>query len=136
MNRATDANTNPLRVVGPRVGRGFCQIRYETKAGAAVTVRGIAQPACGRGATALAGANLMIGGAGSITKLDLHRARGAPGNHGHPGETTMSHYYWRCYWGITKSINSMEMNNWIVVGVLVVLIGLICLRGYGSRKNY
>ncbi len=33
-------------------------------------------------------------------------------------------------------VNHFDRNAWIVVLFSVLLIGSICLRGYGSRSNY
>ncbi|MCA9189060.1 MAG: hypothetical protein R3E01_04255 [Pirellulaceae bacterium] len=44
---------------------------------------------------------------------------------------------------ITRVINSinhmfmsMNSNHWAILAVLLVGVGVICMRGFGSRKNY
>ena len=38
--------------------------------------------------------------------------------------------------GVMQFVNHLDRNGWIVVLFSVVLVGSICLRGYGSRSNY
>lgn len=35
-----------------------------------------------------------------------------------------------------RTIDQMTTTQWFVVLVMVVVIGCICLRGFGSRTNY
>jgi hypothetical protein len=37
---------------------------------------------------------------------------------------------------ITRHANSMDRQHWILLSVVVVGVGLVCLRGFGSRTNY
>ena len=48
----------------------------------------------------------------------------------------MSHFFWDSYRTITGAVNQMEVRHWMFVGVGVVLLGALCLRGFGSRANY
>jgi hypothetical protein len=38
--------------------------------------------------------------------------------------------------GAMNFVNHLDRNGWIVVLFSVLLVGSICLRGYGSRSNY
>jgi hypothetical protein len=38
--------------------------------------------------------------------------------------------------GAMQFINHLDRNGWIIVLFSVLLIGSMCLRGYGSRSNY
>jgi hypothetical protein len=31
---------------------------------------------------------------------------------------------------------SLDRNQWVVLSVAVLLVGLICMKGFGSRNNY
>ena len=33
-------------------------------------------------------------------------------------------------------MNNLGPNGWAVIAVLVVAIGFVCMRGYGSRSTY
>lgn len=33
-------------------------------------------------------------------------------------------------------IHSMGTTGWAIVGAILVTVGVICMRGYGSRDNY
>ncbi len=33
-------------------------------------------------------------------------------------------------------VNSLGTSGWAVVAVVLVTVGVICMRGYGSRDNY
>ena len=33
-------------------------------------------------------------------------------------------------------IHRLDTNGWAIVGVIVVGLGVLCMRGYGSRDNY
>ena len=35
-----------------------------------------------------------------------------------------------------RVVDSMEREHWVLASVAVVVVGLICMRGYGSRTNY
>jgi hypothetical protein len=38
--------------------------------------------------------------------------------------------------GAMQFVNHLDRNAWVVVLFSVLLVGSICLRGYGSRSNY
>ena len=35
-----------------------------------------------------------------------------------------------------QSVDRLSLQNWLLVFAVVVVIGVICMRGYGSRTNY
>lgn len=37
---------------------------------------------------------------------------------------------------ILTAAGSLSREQWITISVLVLVIGLICMRGFGSRTNY
>ena len=37
---------------------------------------------------------------------------------------------------ISRLINHMGMRDWFWVLAAMILVGLVCLRGYGSRSKY
>lgn len=43
---------------------------------------------------------------------------------------------WHFYHSVSRSINQFDMQDWLFVFLLVVLLGTFCMRGYGSRSNY
>ena len=43
---------------------------------------------------------------------------------------------WRYYETLVNHIFRMGMWEWFGVGLGVLLLGVYCMRGYGSRSNY
>ncbi len=37
---------------------------------------------------------------------------------------------------LTRYVSHMGVQQWLLVLVGVIVVGLMCLRGYGSRSNY
>jgi hypothetical protein len=37
---------------------------------------------------------------------------------------------------ITRAAERLDRDQWIIVSVLVLALGLVCMRGFGSRKDY
>jgi hypothetical protein len=37
---------------------------------------------------------------------------------------------------VTRTVGQFDRNTWIVIGVGLVVVGLVTMRGYGSRQNY
>ena len=37
---------------------------------------------------------------------------------------------------VTRSAGRLDQQQWIIVSVLVLVLGLITLRGFGSRNSY
>jgi len=40
------------------------------------------------------------------------------------------------YREVMRQINHLDPNQWLLVLVGVVILGLFCLRGFGSRSDY
>lgn len=40
------------------------------------------------------------------------------------------------YREVMRQINHMDTRHWLYVFVGVVIVGLVCLRGFGSRSDY
>jgi hypothetical protein len=36
----------------------------------------------------------------------------------------------------TRSAAQLDRQHWVILSVLVLVMGLICMRGFGSRSNY
>jgi hypothetical protein len=49
---------------------------------------------------------------------------------------------WDRFWSLShvflRSVDRLNLDRqeWILVGVGILLLGLVCLRGFGSRANY
>jgi len=37
---------------------------------------------------------------------------------------------------VTRHANSLDREHWVLLSVVVLGVGLVCLRGFGSRTNY
>jgi len=37
---------------------------------------------------------------------------------------------------IVKFVNGMDMESWLVALVVVIAVGVLCMRGFGSRSGY
>jgi hypothetical protein len=37
---------------------------------------------------------------------------------------------------VTRAVGEFETYHWVGIGVLLIVVGLICMRGYGSQKAY
>jgi len=37
---------------------------------------------------------------------------------------------------ISHLVTQMDMTGWTVAGALLIFVGFLCMRGYGSRANY
>jgi hypothetical protein len=37
---------------------------------------------------------------------------------------------------VTRSVGHLHREHWIAISVVVLVLGLICMRGFGSRNNY
>jgi len=42
----------------------------------------------------------------------------------------------RIYHSLMVSINRFDAQDWLLVFAAAVLIGVFCMRGFGSRSNY
>jgi hypothetical protein len=45
-------------------------------------------------------------------------------------------HVWRLVDRITHYAGQLDRQQWIVLSVLVLILGLITMRGFGSRNNY
>ena len=43
---------------------------------------------------------------------------------------------WRFYNSVMYRIGMFDLQDWLFVFVIVVLLGFFCMRGFGSRSNY
>ena len=43
---------------------------------------------------------------------------------------------WSCLETVTRQASHMERVHWIVLSVVVLLLGLACMRGFGSRDSF
>jgi hypothetical protein len=48
----------------------------------------------------------------------------------------MPSYVWRYIDSVVNAAGALEREHWIAMSVIVLIIGLICMRGFGSRSNY
>lgn len=37
---------------------------------------------------------------------------------------------------VSQAPSHLESQHWIILSVVCVVVGCICMRGYGSRKDY
>ena len=37
---------------------------------------------------------------------------------------------------VTRYAGQLDRIHWIVLSVIVLLVGFVCMRGFGSRSNY
>jgi len=43
---------------------------------------------------------------------------------------------WQLIDDVTRTAGRLDRQQWIIVSVLVLFLGLVCMRGFGSRSNY
>lgn len=43
---------------------------------------------------------------------------------------------WRIIDRVTEQAGNLDRQQWIMLSVLVLVLGLITMRGFGSRNNY
>ncbi len=41
-----------------------------------------------------------------------------------------------CYREVMRFIEGMGIQEWLLVLFAAVIVGLVCMRGFGSRSNY
>jgi hypothetical protein len=57
--------------------------------------------------------------------------------HSHvPGEHAMLNYLWDAGGRVIRLTGEFNRTQWIFILVGVVIAGFLCLRGFGSRKDY
>ncbi len=37
---------------------------------------------------------------------------------------------------ILRSVNGWGLWEWVLVGIAILMVGLFCMKGFGSRSNY
>jgi hypothetical protein len=43
---------------------------------------------------------------------------------------------WRIIDRVTHYAGQLSRHEWIAVSVVILILGLVCMRGFGSRNNY
>jgi hypothetical protein len=46
------------------------------------------------------------------------------------------YYLYRLVDDVTRYAGQLDRQQWIVLSLLVLVLGLVSLRGFGSRNNY
>ena len=53
----------------------------------------------------------------------------------HRDEAVMN-FVWRVIDDVTRHAGELDRQQWVVLSVLVLGLGLLTMRGFGSRNNY
>jgi len=48
----------------------------------------------------------------------------------------MPHQFWRFIDEATYAAGRLDRQQWVILSFVVLIIGFVCLRGFGSRTNY
>jgi hypothetical protein len=48
----------------------------------------------------------------------------------------MSGMLWQLYKTVMREVNHWDTQQWLIVFAIAVTIGVVALRGFGSRANY
>jgi hypothetical protein len=48
----------------------------------------------------------------------------------------MPNQLWRFLDNVTYHAGHLDRQHWIIISVLVLGVGFMCMRGFGSRNNY
>jgi hypothetical protein len=59
-----------------------------------------------------------------------------PNLHSHPIGARMPIQFWRFIDKVTYHAGHLDRHQWIALSVLVLVLGFVCMRGFGSRNNY
>jgi hypothetical protein len=43
---------------------------------------------------------------------------------------------WRYIDTITRTASQLDRQQWVILSILVLVLGMVCMRGFGSRNNY
>ena len=43
---------------------------------------------------------------------------------------------WRYYAKLMSWVSTLNRTEWFILLVCVLIVGALCMRGFGSRKNY
>jgi hypothetical protein len=52
------------------------------------------------------------------------------------GKAAMMQYFNEIYYQLMHYANRLSPQQWVIGLTITLLIGIFCLRGYGSRSNY
>jgi hypothetical protein len=44
--------------------------------------------------------------------------------------------FWHYADVITRAASQLDRQHWVILSVVVLVLGLVCMRGFGSRSNY
>lgn len=44
--------------------------------------------------------------------------------------------FWHYVDVITRAASQLDRTQWVIVSVAVLGVGILCMRGFGSRNNY
>jgi hypothetical protein len=48
----------------------------------------------------------------------------------------MSDFVYRYLDQLTRHAGNLERQHWVLLSVVLLVVGFICMRGFGSRTNY
>jgi hypothetical protein len=48
----------------------------------------------------------------------------------------MSYQFWRFIDNATYAAGRLDRQHWVILSFLVLGLGYVCMRGFGSRTNY
>jgi len=37
---------------------------------------------------------------------------------------------------VTRSASQLDRQHWVILSFVVLVVGFVCMRGFGSRNNY
>ena len=70
-----------------------------------------------------------------VPKLRLHSGK-FRNLHSRLAGARMPIQFWRFVDSVTYHAGHLDRQQWIVLSFLVLAIGFVCMRGFGSRNNY
>ena len=44
--------------------------------------------------------------------------------------------FWKFYNAVMREVVQFGRKEWIALSLVCVVVGFLCMRGYGSRKDY
>jgi hypothetical protein len=48
----------------------------------------------------------------------------------------MPYQVWQLVDSITTAAGRLHREQWVMLSIIVLVVGMICMRGFGSRSNY
>ena len=48
----------------------------------------------------------------------------------------MVNQFWHYVDVVTRNAAQLDRQHWVILSVVVFVVGLVCMRGFGSRSNY